>query len=146
MQGILVIPFTSNPLKYIMRQDINNVYSLQVLDIAWDTTMNGAFNPFGLLMFLSCPDFSYFGASHDGRFGDRIVPNIVATWVLTTGTLANEKTQDQPCFEINYEGNRTLHELNFALVGGDGTLLAVPGRMNLLIKFKQHFPVRYDHI
>lgn len=143
LTGILIIPITANPLKFILLQDIPYVIAMKVIDITWDTTAQGGFAPTGQALFLSCPDFSKFGASLEGRLGTRIIPNIVASWTLqnNAGIFNNNKTVDQPQFELNFPGTRHIHELNLLLFDGGGNLITPPGTMNLVISFKQRYPV-----
>ena len=142
-QGTIIIPITSNPLKFIFNQDICYVSSLKVFDITWDTTNQGSFNPAGLALFLHSPDFSYFGSSNEGRLGNRIISNIVASWQLqvSAGIFTNFKTVDQPCFELKFPGTRHIHEFNLTFFDGAGVMITPPGDMNLIVLFKQRFPV-----
>lgn len=141
--GVIIIPITSNPLKFALLQDIPYVIAMKVIDVTWDTTAQGGFNPAGQALFLSCPDFSQFGSSLEGRFGARIIPNIVASWSLQNngGTFNNNKTVDQPPFELNFPGTRHIHELNLLFFDGNGNMITPPGTMNLSISFKQRYPV-----
>jgi len=138
LQGVLIVPITSNPFYYKLKQQINNVFSLMVFDVQWDNTGSMTpFTPIGKSLWVACPEVSNFGASNDCRFNNTIVPPVIGMWTLDANFL-NTKTEIQPTFELDISGTRNINLLTFFFFDGGGNLLtAVPNNMTLTLTYKQ---------